>query len=446
MRKSTIAGMAVAGLLVVLSVTGSRRELEPEVAAAAEDSPVRSPSTVALQGGLLYGRVVTDDGTTYQGRLRWGGDEEALWGNHFNGRKAENPWAEYVPPGQLPVERSSVTVFGIKIPGLKRPVDLSRPFLAHFGDIEGIEPRGRDLRVTLKSGAEFHLDRYAADDLADGVRVWDENHGVLDIGEWRIRSIEFLDPPLLDGIVRPLHGTVQTVQGAFTGFVQWDRELCLGSDELVGRTAEGELRIPFDRIRAIARLSHDSSRVTLHDGRAMVLSGDRRVGEGNRGLYVDDPRYGRVLVSWDAFESVEFSPGEPGPTYREFPPGRPLTGSVITRSGRRLVGRLVYDLDESETTETLDAPFQGVDYLIPFGRVASIVLPGLDMAGARPARVTLVGGEELPLELTGDLGQGNAGVLVFSGDQERPEYVPWSEVQRVDFDGPEVEALSDAPD
>jgi len=36
--------------------------------------------------------------------------------------------------------------------------------------------------------------------------------------------------------------------------------------------------------------------------------------------------------------------------------GRPLTGKVITRSGRRLAGRLVYDLDESETTETLDAP------------------------------------------------------------------------------------------
>jgi hypothetical protein len=95
--------------------------------------------------------------------------------------------------------------------------------------------------------------------------------------------------------------------------------------------------------------------VTLLDGREIVLSGTAKVG-GNRGVYVDDPRYGRVLVSWDAFERVDFSPGGSGPAYGDFPPGRPLTGSVTTRAGRRLAGRLVYDLDESETTETLDAP------------------------------------------------------------------------------------------
>ena len=91
---------------------------------------------------------------------------------------------------------------------------------------------------------------------------------------------------------------------------------------------------------------------------------------------MDDRRYGRVLVSWDAFERVDFSPGGSGPAYDDFPPGRPLTGGVTTRAGRRLAGRLVYDLDESETTETLDAPSQGVDYTIPFGLIASIVLPG----------------------------------------------------------------------
>ncbi len=80
---------------------------------------------------------------------------------------------------------------------------------------------------------------------------------------------------------------------------------------------------------------------------------------------VDDRRYGRVLISWDAFERVDFSDfssGGSGPAYGDFPPGSPLTGSVTTHAGHRLAGRLVYDLDESETTETLDAPSQGVDY------------------------------------------------------------------------------------
>ena len=176
--------------------------------------------------------------------------------------------------------------------------------------------------------------------------------------------------------------------------------------------------------------------MTLLDGREIVLSDTREVGHGNRGIYVDDPRYGRVLISWDAFERVDFSPGGSGPAYGDFPPGRPLAGSVTTRDGRRLAGRLVYDLDESETTETLDAPSQGVDYTIPFGLIASIVLPGREGRGAERARVILHDGEELQLERTGDLGERNAGMLIFVDGRERPEYVPWTEVEQIDFDRP----------
>jgi hypothetical protein len=174
--------------------------------------------------------------------------------------------------------------------------------------------------------------------------------------------------------------------------------------------------------------------VTLRDGREVVLSRPQR-GDGNHGVYVDDPRYGRVLVPWEAFERLDFSDADSGPAYGDFPSGSPLRGSVTTRAGRRLAGRLVYDLDESETTETLDAPAQGVDYTIPFGLVASIVLPGRE-EGAQRAKVTLQSGEELQLGLEGDLGERNGGMLVFAAGGARPEYVPWSEVARVDLDRP----------
>jgi hypothetical protein len=176
----------------------------------------------------------------------------------------------------------------------------------------------------------------------------------------------------------------------------------------------------------------------LLDGREIVLSGTREAGRGNRGVYVDDPRYGRVLVSWDAFEGIEFSPGGSGPAYSDFPPGSPLRGTVTTNAGRRLAGRLVYDLDESEFTETLDAPSGGVDYTIPFGLIASIVLPGPEERGAQRARVTLHSGEEVRLEFTGDLGAGNAGMLIFTDGRERPEYVPWADVEQVAFDRPQA--------
>jgi hypothetical protein len=194
--------------------------------------------------------------------------------------------------------------------------------------------------------------------------------------------------------------------------------------------------VRFDTIRSIERRSPDGALVTLLDGREILLSGSREVGPDNRGIYVDDRRYGRVLISWDAFERIDFSDpgsGGSGPAYSDFPPGRPLTGSVTTRAGRSLAGRLVYDLDESETTETLDAPAQGVDYTIPFGRIASIVPVEPD---ARGAKVVLHGGEELRLERSGDVGQRHGGVLVFTRGRERPEYVRWEEVQRIDLDRP----------
>ena len=143
-----------------------------------------------------------------------------------------------------------------------------------------------------------------------------------------------------------------------------------------------------------------------------------------------------MLISWDAFERVDFSPGGSGPAYGDFPPGRPLTGSVTTRAGRRLAGRLVYDLDESETTDTLDAPSQGVDYIIPFGLIASIVPSGREEGGAQRARVALQNGEELQLERTGDLREANAGLLIFVAGRQRPEYVPWADVEQVDLDPP----------
>lgn len=445
MTRARIAWGAFASIvLVLLGLPAGRRALEQKAAppAAISSSALPGASSAPLaeeaQRGFLYGRITIDGGTTYEGRLRWGRVEEAFWGDTFNGSKDENLWAAQVPPERLPKERRPIEIFGFEIAHQERQIDLGRLFMARFGDIARIEPRGGDVRVTLKSGTALDLDRFSASDFDDDVRVWDATRGVVDLDSGRIRAIELLPTARLGVGVAPtrLHGTVRTPQGDFSGFVQWDREKCVGSDELDGRTASGVRSLPFDTIRSIARRSRESSLVTLLDGRKILLSGTRDAGRGNRGMYVDDSRYGRVLISWDAFERADFSPGGSGPAYDDFPPGRPLTGSVTTRAGRRLDGRLVYDLDESETTETLDAPAQGVTYTIPFGLIAAVVPAGREGSDARCARVTLHEGEELQLERSGDLGDRNAGVLVFVDGRQRPEYVPWTEVERIVFNRP----------
>ena len=456
--RATAAGGAA--VVVLVALVAGYRALGQDGDPAAAPPIAGVPSTAEEEGpGSLYGRVVTYGGAVHEGRLRWGGNEEAFWGHTFNGVKDENPWAVHVPAERLTGGRRP-TVFGVEVPWGEREADLGRPFMVRFGDIARIEARGSgvqavlesgvefdpDVRVTLKSGAVFDLDRLSASDFDDGVRVWDGRRGVVDLGPREIRAVELLPAPRpASAADRPhgpgrLHGTVRTRQGDFTGFLQWDREEALGRDELVGRTERGERRLRFDAVRSIARRPSGGSLVTLLDGREVVLSGTSKTDRGNRGVYVDDPRYGRVLVSWDAFERVDFSPGGPGPAYDDFLPSRPLTGSVTTRDGRRLAGRLVYDLDESETAETLDAPSGGVDYTLPFGLVASGLVASIALSdgGGRggAATVTLWSGEGLALERAGDLGEGNAGLLVFADGRERPEYVPWADVGRVEFDRP----------
>jgi hypothetical protein len=445
MTKTKIAGGVIAATLLVVAVAfvarhrGAEQDGAPAVPTPAEVAPSTVPAAAGeVHPGFLYGRVTTLGGGTYEGRLRWGGNQEAFWGDYFNGRKDANPWVARVPPERLPKERRGFSIFGIEFGGRKRGAELVRLFMARFGDVSRIEARGRDVRVTLKSGAVFDLDRLEASDFDDGVRVWDEKRGEATLDSTRIRTVELLPAGPSSAVPSRLHGTVRTRHGEFTGFVQWDREECVGSDELDGRADAGEQKIRFDTIRSITRRSPESSLVTLLDGREIALSGTSEAGDGNRGVYVDDPRYGRVLVSWDAFERLDFTPGGDGPGYGDFPPGRPLAGAVTTRDGRRLAGRLVYDLDESEITETLDAPAEGVDYTIPFGLISSIVPAGSEGSGAARARVTLHGGEELKLDRKGDLGERNAGMLVFAEGLERPEFVPWADVARVELERPQA--------
>lgn len=447
MKRATIVGGAFAIVLLLLALAVGRRVVRNSAApAAAKPSSAQSPAAppaAETSPGFLYGRVTTTEGATYQGRLRWGRSEEAFWSDVFNGVKRQNPWLALVPPAQMPKERYPVEFLGITLTHRERPISGRRPLVARFGDLARIEARGREVQVTLKSGTVFDLDRLEASDFDDDLRVWDEKRGVVDLNSLRIRTIELLaTPPQPGALPYRLHGTVHTRRGDFTGFIQWNRDAGVGSDKLAGYTAGGELSPRLDTLRSIARRSRDSSWVTLRDGREIELSDTPDVGHNNRGIYVDDPRYGRVLISWDAFERADFNPGtsqtpeDTGPAYGDFPPGRPLTGTVTTRAGRQLTGRLVYDLDESETTETLDVPSQeGVDYTLPFSLITSIVRPGVEGPGARQARVTLQNGEELRFEPTGDLGEGNGGLLIFTEGNQQPEYVPWADVERIDFVG-----------
>ena len=415
---------------------------EPRVTVPPPAAPTQPPPQ--RHDGFLYGRITAVDGTVYEGRLRWGAKQEAFWDDHFHGAKGDNPWLAFVPPERRPEVPRRLRLFGAEF-GKADPT--WRPLMVRFGDLRSAEVLRRHVRVRLENGAVWDLHRYSSNELDDGVRVWDRKRGVVDLTaavetEWyardghrRIRTIEFLPTPRLGAVPYRLHGTVRTRQGDFTGFVAWDRDDSLGSDELEGSTPDGEIGVRFDHLSAIARRDGDSALVTLVDGREIVLSNGWEVSRDNRGIDIDDPRYGTVTVRWDAFERVDFTAGGSGAGYDDIRPGGPLIGSVTTRDGRLLAGRLVYDLDETSTTETLDGESGDLHYSIPFERIVAIEpLPA--GSGAHGVRVVLESGEELRLAGSDDTGRSDSGVLVFTGSGERAEHVPWGELQRLELARP----------
>ena len=421
------AGLAALAAVLLIAALASRSPTGP------------TPPERSEEPGTLYGRVTATSGVVYEGPLRWGGDEEAFWDHTFNGTKPDNPWRDVVPTGQRDASSARRTVFGVELPWDESGDDLRRPVMVRFGDIGRIEARGEgaqsaltegvdyqpEVRVTLKSGSVLVLDRLAASDFDDGVRVWDPQRGTVDLGPRAIRSVEFLAAPAGHPVPARLYGTVHTSEGSFTGFLQWNRDLALAQDVLVGRDDDGERQLRFSALRSVIRQPEGGATATTRRGEVVPLAHV----QATQGIYVDDPRIGRVLVSWAAVQRVDLGTGGASPAYPDFAPGRPLVGRVVTRDGRRLAGRLVIDLDESETTETLDAPAGGVDYSLPLGQVALV-----DLTRSERARVTLRTGTVLTLRRAGDLGAGNAGVLVWTAGRERPDYVPWSDVRRLELD------------
>ena len=118
MKGAKIAGGAFVTVLVLLALVQTKWALEQYIGPGSATSPAPTPSNGPAEEAtqdFLYGRVTTDD-ATYEGRLRFGGDEEAFWGNYFNGVKDDNPWSDYVPPERLARKRSRSKSSGSRSP------------------------------------------------------------------------------------------------------------------------------------------------------------------------------------------------------------------------------------------------------------------------------------------------------------------------------------------
>jgi hypothetical protein len=385
--------------------------------------------------GFLYGTITTDSGKAYTGFLRWNTDEEAFWDDLFHSAKTELPYLEQV--GEKDRDRGREKKHtNIKIFGFKVNVEsdnwaggASRVFIARFGDIERIEVRDENsARLTMKGGERVDVSGYA-NDVGATILVRDTSLGDIELDWAHIETIRFAAAPRgADPGATRLYGTLHTRQGAFTGFIQWDQEECLSDDRLDGEADDGKVALPMGSIASIERRGSQACAVTLKDGRNFRLAGTNDVNEDNRGIMVEDPRFGRVVVGWREFDRLDFVDGEKsGRGYGDYGPGKPLGGTLVTVDGETHKGRLVFDLDETADWEILNGNWSDLEYNIPFALVKRFE-PGRD-----ESRVVLRGGEELRLEESQDVTADNDGFLVFDRGTVDPLFLPYRKVESIEF-------------
>lgn len=406
--------------------------------------------------GFIYGTITTNSGKSYSGLIRWG-DEEAFWDDVFHSAKEDLPYARYGRQIRDEAADRWWKVLGDKIEDAMGVEPISRIFAARFGDIAIIEATGgNEALVTMRGGATYRVSGYANDvggtvtveqeeadptvttttrvnshsnNVGGTTTVDDPAKGTVEIAWKNIATIAFSPAP--DGTqpkASRLFGTVRTGAGDFNGFIQWDEDECLTLDKLDGDTEDGRMSIPLGTVASIEKVPRSGARVVLNDGSEYVLDGTNDVDSSNRGVFIEDPRFGRVRVDWSVFRKIDLQSADgSGRGYEEFDAQRRLRGTVTDTSGTRYTGAVVYDLDEAESWELFNGGHDGVSYLIPFSRLNS-----LERRSGSSVLVKLQGGRELRLDEDQDVSKNNAGVVVIpdSGDEV---FVPWNELRRIDF-------------
>lgn len=394
------------------------------LALAAGAGAARADEAAATQG-YLYGTVETAGGKSYTGVLRWG-KEEAFWDDLYNASKRERPEAgkEAQREGQ---KGRRIEVFGVPI-WVASEGSGSRQFVLRYGDLAELRNRDGELEAVLRGGTVLRLDDGSNDQSAD-IHVRDASLGDVSVPWDKVATVRFAATPADVGpLPARLWGRVKTDSGVFEGFIQWDSEECLASDKLDGDTDDGRLAVEMGRIRSIEKHDRDGSWVELRDGRRLLLEGTNDVDSSLRGVMVETEKSGRVEVSWEAFERIDFVEGKgSGRGYASYGAARPLAGRVTTRQGETHGGELVFDLDESFGSELLNGSVDGLEYSIPFALVRTVAPRSKGVSA-----VTLLDGGELLLGDATDVGAGNAGVLVRAAGRET--LVSWDEVARVEFD------------
>ncbi len=397
----------------------------------------------AQDEGFIYGKVYTIDDKVYEGPIRWG-KEEVYWADIFNAGKERNQNLRYLSSkdrDRLDDRQNTWSNwnngnwyrwFGNW--GDRRndyDNDYEHQFACQFGEIKTIVPSGRKyVDLEMQNGDKISLKGEGYNDVGEEIRIMDPEMGELEMSWGRIRKIEFLKTPksLANRFGKPLYGTVEAFGEKFTGYIQWDHDERLSTDKLDGDAEDGNISLEFSKITSIERRG-GRSLVKMKSGRELVMDGSNDVDSGNRGIIIMSKEMIAIDVPWREFDKVTFSePAGSLASYDQFANQKSLDGIVVTKDGRTLSGKIIFDLDEESNYELLQGK-QGEFELTTSFRDIKMIEPINDYR----CNIELKSGKKIRLEDAQDVNDRNQGVLIFAGKKEEASYVPWEDVKTIDF-------------
>ncbi|NOS93898.1 MAG: hypothetical protein HOP30_18430 [Cyclobacteriaceae bacterium] len=397
----------------------------------------------AQDEGFIYGKVYTIDNKVYEGPIRWG-KEEVYWTDIFNAGKERNQNLRYLSSrdrDKLDDRQSTWDNWNngnwyrwFSNWGDKRndyDNDYEHQFACQFGEIKSITPSGRKyVDLEMQNGDKVSLKGEGYNDVGGEIRIMDPEMGDLDMDWGRIRKIEFMKTPktLSNRFGTPLYGKVEAFGETFTGYIQWDHDERLSTDKLDGDADDGNISLEFSKIVSIERRGGRSI-VKLKSGRELTMEGSNDVDNGNRGVIIMNKDMIAVDVPWREFDKVTFSePSGSLASYDLFATQKQLSGSVVTKDGKSLTGKIVFDLDEESTYELLQGKQGDFEVITPFRDVKRV-----EPISDHRCSIELKSGKKITLEDAQDVNDRNQGVLVFANAKSDPVYVLWEDVKSIDF-------------
>jgi hypothetical protein len=159
------------------------------------------------------------------------------------------------------------------------------------------------------------------------------------------------------------------------------------------------------------------------------MDGSNDVDSGNRGIIIMSKEMIAIDVPWREFDKVTFSePSGSLATYDQFANQKSLSGSVVTKDGKTLSGKIVFDLDEEFNYELLQGKQGDFEVITPF-RDIKIIEPISDYR----CNIELKSGKKIRLDDAQDVNERNQGVLIFADNKREPSYVLWEDVKTIEF-------------